>query len=51
MVLPPLVCSVFAFLILLYVRMELDRLSSFFLILIYAGYITYSFMYFGKDLD
>ena len=50
-VLPPLVCSVFAFLILLYVRMELDRLSSFFLILIYAGYITYSFMYFGKDLD
>ena len=31
--------------------MELDRLSSFVLIIIYACYITYSFMYFGKDLD
>ena len=50
-VLPPLICCVISFLIFLYIRMELDRLSSFVLICIYAVYITYSFMYFGADLD
>ena len=50
-VLPPLVCSILSFLIFLYLRMELDRLSSFVLILIYAGYIAYSFMYFGDDIE
>ena len=48
-VLPCLICCVLSFLILFFVRFELDRLSSLVLILIYAGYITHAFIYFGED--
>ena len=50
-ILPPLICCALSFLILVFVRMELDRLSSLVLILIYAGDITHAFIYLGEDLE
>ena len=50
-VLPCLIVCVLSFLILSFIRFELDRLSSLLLILIYAGYVTHAFMYFGEDED
>ena len=50
-VLPPLICSVLSFMIFMCQRMELDRMSSFFLIGIYGAYIFYSILTFGGDAD